>query len=212
MQIIEKSKSLLQQPIKPRERYYQQLEQYLATDQIVVVQGQRRVGKSYVIMGYLQQLNLDSNQIFFLNKELDEENMIPDSTALIKLYEDYCKSYGIPKYLIIDEIQDIQGRESFIRARFVEKQSKIIISGSNSQFLSGELATYLTGRYLSFQVFPLSYEEYCLFTQQADSRTDFKTLLQSQTAYLRKRNLVYRGFFTTYFEMLLKTEEVIIIQ
>jgi predicted AAA+ superfamily ATPase len=157
MQIITKSKSLLQQPIKPRPWYYQQLENYLATNQIILVQGQRRVGKSYVIMWYLQQLHLDHDSIFFLNKELDEENEVPDSSALTKLYEEYCKQFWTPTYIVIDEIQDIKEWERFIRARFTEKKSKIIISWSNSQLLSGELATYLAGRSLSFQVFPLDY-------------------------------------------------------
>jgi predicted AAA+ superfamily ATPase len=163
MDLISLSKELFSQKLIARPRYYQELDATIKAHQITIIQGQRRVGKSSLVLGYLQNLPLNPKTIFFLNKELDSEGKIASAKELNQLFEAYVEENGQPEYIFIDEIQDIKNWENFVRARFALKKEKIIISGSNSQLLSGELATYLTGRYLTFDVFPLGFDEFILF-------------------------------------------------
>ncbi len=168
MNIIQQSKNLLNQKIFPRKDYFEQLDKFLESEQIIVVQWQRRSGKSYVIMWYFQYKKINFDDVFFVNKEMDIEWSILDVTDLNKLFIDYQNEKWDPKYIVIDEIQDIKNRENFIRAKFVEKKYKIIISGSNSKLLSGDLSTYLSGRYLTFSVYPFDYAEYLDYVNLSD--------------------------------------------
>lgn len=142
-----------------RDFYVNWLKEYLKSKQIIVVQWQRRVGKSYIILWLLKSLRVAKNKIFYLNKEYDERDQIRTSEDLTSLFHSFQKTNGKPEYIIIDEIQDIDNWENFIRARFAEKKYHIIITGSNSKLLSWELTTYLTGRYLNFYVYPFGYFE-----------------------------------------------------
>lgn len=149
------------------------LDSSIETNQIVVIQGQRRVGKSSIALGYLKEKKINLDRIFFINKELDIDNTINSVKILNGLFEEYVKIYGEPEYIVIDEIQDIQDRERFIRAMFAYKKYKIIITWSNSYLLSGELTTYLTGRYLAFDVYPLGYNEFLQFTNKPNNTDSF---------------------------------------
>jgi predicted AAA+ superfamily ATPase len=126
--IIKKSQNLLKKEIIPREWYYDRLDSLLKTKQIIVVQWQRRVGKSFIIMWYLNRLNIDINSIFFFNKELDSRNLIKSNIELSDLYDIFIKKHGEPQYIFIDEVQDIIQRERFVRAKYTEWKQKIILS------------------------------------------------------------------------------------
>ena len=178
MNIIYQSKALLSQKIFPRIYYYQQLDKFLESEQIVVVGWQRRSGKRYTIMWYFQYKKINQNDIFFINKELDIEWNVSNVGDLNKLFITYQKEKWDPKYIVIDEIQDIDRRENFIRAKFAEKKYKIIISGSNSKLLSWELSTYLSGRYLTFSVFPFNYKEYLDYVNLQDTPQNLISYLQ----------------------------------
>jgi len=164
--ILKKSQNLFKKEIVPRKWYYDRLDNLLKTKQIIVVQWQRRVGKSFIVMWYLKSLKIDLKSIFFFNKELDNKNLIKTNIELSDLYDIFVKTNGEPKYIFIDEIQDILERERFIRSKFTEWNQKIIISWSNAHLLSTELTTYLTGRYIPLEVFPLDYHEYLFFTKK----------------------------------------------
>jgi predicted AAA+ superfamily ATPase len=118
--ILKKSQNLFKKEIVPRKWYYDRLDSLLKTKQIIVVQGQRRVGKSFIVMGYLKSLKIDLTSIFFFNKELDNKNLIKTNIELSDLYDAFVKTHGEPKYIFIDEIQDILERERFIRSKFTE--------------------------------------------------------------------------------------------
>lgn len=173
LDIITHSRFLFSQDIKPRKFYYDQLESYLQTNQIVVIQWQRRVGKSSIALWYLKDKNVSIDRIFFVNKELDIANKINNAKSLNQIFEAYLKTYWEPEYILIDEIQDIKDRERFVRAMFAYKKYKIMITWSNSRLLSSELSTYLTGRYLAFDVYPLWYDEYLIFTNQVNNTDSF---------------------------------------
>jgi predicted AAA+ superfamily ATPase len=90
------------------------------------------------------------------------------------LFEEYKTKYWEPKYVIIDEIQDIKNWDFFVRGIFATKKYKIIITGSNSQLLSSEFSTFLTGRYLKFDVLSFSYTEFLAFTKKENSKKSFE--------------------------------------
>ncbi len=172
--VLKKSQNLFKKEIVPRKRYYNRLDSLLKTKQIIVVQWQRRVGKSFIVMGYLKSLKIDLNSVFFFNKEIDNKNLIKSHIELSDLYDVFVKTKGEPKYIFIDEIQDILERERFIRAKFIEWKQKIIISWSNAHLLSTELTTYLTGRYIPLEVFPLDYLEFLFFLKKDHSWKTFE--------------------------------------
>ncbi|MDR0650741.1 MAG: AAA family ATPase [Candidatus Peribacteria bacterium] len=161
-----------------RSLYQKYFETLLKTDEVIVIQGQRRVGKSSFVISYLKENHIDLKKVFYLNKELDIEEMVRDSGDLQECFNTFRNLYGKPDYLIIDEIQMIKNRELFINGQRAKGGTRIIITGSNSKLLSGELATNLTGRHLTIQIFPLSYEEFLQFNQKEQSDETFLEYLE----------------------------------
>jgi len=167
MDLAEQSFNLLNNwDIFPRKMYFDQINRILQTQQIVFVDGKRRVWKSYTIMGYLQDLQLSQGKIFYFNKELDLRNEISDVLALDRLFCTYVETYWNPEYLVLDELHEIVGRERFVKAKFTEKKYKIIISGSNSQLILQELNTNLVWSFLSCMIRPLNYPEFIKYSNQ----------------------------------------------
>jgi predicted AAA+ superfamily ATPase len=150
-----------------RQGYLDRILQYCDNSLIKVLVGQRRTGKSYLlrqIAHHLMQQGVSPKNIFFVNKEFIEFDEIRDYTELdqlVKRYVDELKPIG-KIYLFIDEIQNIQQWERLINsyAQNYSENYEIFISGSNSNMLSGELASLLSGRYLSFEIYPFSYAEF----------------------------------------------------
>ena len=147
----------------PREHYLKKIRGfYHAEDIIKVITGVRRCGKSCLMETIADELMMsgikDENIIFI---DLDERKYKKIKTAedLEKLIEEKGNASGL-KYLFIDEIQNINGFEEVLNGFRMDGEWSIFITGSNSSLLSGELITKLTGRYLEFELFPLSFEEY----------------------------------------------------
>lgn len=134
---------------------FEQAEKYLSHPNILVITGIRRCGKS--IYSYLLErdskfayINFDDERLATLRaEELDD--------VLQAAYE----LYGEIDYLILDEIQNINGWELFVNR--LRRTKKVIITGSNSNLLSKELSTHLTGRYIDIQLFPFSFKEFLIF-------------------------------------------------
>ena len=135
---------------------------YDDTEIIKVITGVRRCGKSSLMQTIMQEIRsngISSNNIFYLDLDNRKYRNIKTDVQLETLID----SFGIPegvKYLFIDEIQNVQNFEEVINAFRTDGEYSIFITGSNSYLLSGELATKLTGRYIEFEMFPLSFEEY----------------------------------------------------
>lgn len=144
---------------------------------ILIISWQRRVWKSYIILDYLKSNTIDLKSVFYLNKELDSFNQIQTNIELENLFNEYEKE-NETKYIIIDEIQDIDWWENFIRAKFSEKKYNIIITWSNSKLLSSELSTYLTGRYINLDISPLTYFEFLNIKNLSHSKQDFLYYLE----------------------------------
>lgn len=172
IELVYKSKNIIKQNIFSRSYYLEKMNNMVNNKNILIISWQRRVWKSYIIIDYLKSNDIDLSQVFYLNKELDSINQIKTNIDLENIFNKYEKENEV-KYIIIDEIQDIEWWENFIRAKFSEKKYDIIITWSNSKLLSSELSTYLTGRYINLDVFPLTYFEFLNIKELTNSKENF---------------------------------------
>lgn len=151
----------------PRPLYTTSIDQYLGSKVVKVLTGQRRVGKSYILRQtamHLMQQGVSGNNIVFINRELTAFDFIEnyqDLDSFIRLYRQELKPEG-RIYIFIDEVQDIDGWERVVNSLSQDytEDYEVFITGSNSKMFSGELSTLLSGRYVEFSIFPLSYDEY----------------------------------------------------
>jgi len=127
IELIYKSKNIIKQDIFSRPYYLEKMNNMANNKNILIVSWQRRVWKSYIIIDYLKSNNIDLKSVFYLNKEIDSISQIKTNIDLENLFNLYEKE-NETKYIIIDEIQDIEGWENFIRAKFSEKKYNIIIT------------------------------------------------------------------------------------
>ena len=144
-----------------RELYVQRIKPFVDTQMIKVIVGQRRVGKSYLLFQLMDDIRDGSPEadIIYINKELFEFDQIKTYADLINYVSATRKGAEDKCYLFIDEIQDIEGFEKALRHFFAENTYDIYCTGSNATMLSGELATFLSGRYIEFKVYSLTYAE-----------------------------------------------------
>lgn len=146
-----------------RQPYLDKIEQAFGKDIIIVLTGQRRIGKSYLLRQLREQKAQDpSNNVIFVDKEKKEYDDIRDYRDLNR-YIDEHRVAGRVNYILIDEIQDIAEFERTVRSYREEPDTEIVITGSNSMMLSSELATLIGGRYREIYVQALSYEEFLTF-------------------------------------------------
>lgn len=147
----------------PRENYLKKIRDfYHAPDIIKVITGVRRCGKSCLmetIACELKESGVLAENIYFFDLDNKEYNKILKPVQLEQLIESLPDAYGM-KYLFIDEVQNVKGFETVLNGFRSTNEWSIFITGSNSYLLSGELMTKLTGRYIEFEMFPLSFEEY----------------------------------------------------
>ena len=147
----------------PRENYLKRIRDfYHASDIIKVITGVRRCGKSCLmetIAGELKKSGIPEENILYFDLDSREYNKIVRADQLEQLIQGVQAVPGI-KYLFIDEVQNVDGFEIVLNGFRGTGEWSIFITGSNSYLLSGELMTKLTGRYIEFEMFPLTFEEY----------------------------------------------------
>ena len=162
-----------------RPLYIDRIKPYIGKNLIKVLTGQRRVGKSYLMMQIrdLIRENEPGTRIIYINKELHEFSMITDNVSLLEYVNRQHAGKG-KVALFIDEIQDIDSFEKALRDLVTRKNFDIYCTGSNARLLSGELATLLSGRYIEIRVYGLSYPEYIMFRDIKDSAETFRTFLR----------------------------------
>lgn len=131
---------------------------------IKVVTGVRRCGKSTlfkIYQDYLLGNGVEKNQIIAINfEDLDYEDLLHYK----KLYQ-YVKQHLLPNkknYIFLNEIQHVESYEKAVDSLFLKENCDVYITGSNAYFMSGELATLLTGRYIELSMMPLSFKEFCM--------------------------------------------------
>ena len=146
-----------------REKYLRKIRGfYDADDLIKVITGVRRCGKSCLmqtIAEEIRQKGVPETNIIYIDLDKRGNKSIKEADQLEMLIEANGQTSGM-KYLFIDEIQNVKGFEEVLNGFRTEGNYSIFITGSNSYLLSSELVTKLTGRYLEFEIFTLSFEEY----------------------------------------------------
>ena len=158
--------------INNRSVYIDKVRPFMNSNLIKVFTGQRRVGKSYLLYQIIQEV-LKYNEtatILYINKEdlaFSEIKTAQDLNNYVQIH----KSKTEKTYLFIDEIQDIENFESALRSLILDLQLDIYCTGSNANLLSGDIAGYLSGRYIEIQVFSLSYIEFLKF-QELESNSN----------------------------------------
>lgn len=154
--------------------YLDKIKPFIGKSLIKVLIGQRRVGKSYLLLqirDLIQNQNPDT-QIIYINKEQHEFADIKNHTDLFNyLSETIEENKKIA--LFIDEVQDIKSFEIVLRDLVTRDNYDIYCTGSNANLLSGELATFLSGRYIEIRVHGLSYEEFLVFYDLKDTTDNF---------------------------------------
>ena len=167
-----------------RPLYMDKIMTYVDTPFVKVLTGIRRSGKSTIMKMVMDKLENE--------RHIPKENIISmrfdsmeyeDMTAK-QMFETIKAGLSVQgrTYLFLDEVQEISGWEKVVNSFLGEYDVDIYVTGSNSRMMSSEIATYLTGRYVSFQVYPLSFEEYLAFRREV---TELKNPHQELADYVR---------------------------
>ena len=159
--------------------YLKRVTSLLGKEMMIILTGQRRVGKSYLLNQLKEWLtrNRPGSNVLYINKELHEYRGIMSSEQLYAKAVETFPERG-DNYLLVDEVQDIQDYENALRSLHAEERCQIIVTGSNAYIFSSELGTRLSGRYIEVPVHSLTYGEFLIFHNLEDSD-------QSLGSYLR---------------------------
>lgn len=140
-----------------RERWLKKIRPFYDSELIKVITGIRRCGKSVILKQISNEINADDSHKIMINFEDMQFNSIQDEISLYNYIKSLIKDTQ-KYYLFFDEIQNVTGYERAINS-FRLLNTSIFITGSNAHLLSGELATMLSGRYISFKIMPFSFAE-----------------------------------------------------
>ena len=152
-----------------RQAYLDQIQKYLGKEMIIVLVGQRRVGKSCVLKLLQTQKEKDpANHVIYIDKEKRQFDSLQTYQDLNAYIEQHLMA-DKKNYILIDEIQDIQEFERSVRHYRTEPNTEVIITGSNAKMLSGDLSTLIGGRHKTIYIQSLSYNEFLLFHQLPDT-------------------------------------------
>lgn len=161
-----------------RQAYIDKIEKYLGKETIIVLVGQRRVGKSYMMKTVRdQKASNPDNNIIYIDKEKREFDSIRNYQDLNQYIDEHFVA-SKHNYILINEIQDITEFERSIRSFRTEPNTDIIITGSNAKMLSNELSTLIGGRYKEIYIQSLSYEEFLVFHQLPDNDDSLAKYIQ----------------------------------
>ena len=155
-----------------REQYMEQIVPFIDKPFVKVITGIRRSGKSVVlrlIRDELLRRGVREERIIYLNFESFQWIDLKEAKALYAYIRGQAGDAG-KYYILLDEIQEVDGWEKVVNSLLVDLDTDIYVTGSNSKLMSSEISTYLTGRYISIPVFTLSFAEYMEFKKH-DSRT-----------------------------------------
>lgn len=161
-----------------RQTYTDHILKFLNKGMMIALTGQRRVGKSYVLRELaeiIRQQSPDAN-IVYINKEKKKYSSIKNDEDLSAYIADKF-SEDEDNYLLIDEVQDIEGFENTLRSLNADEECQIIVTGSNAKMLSSELSTYLGGRYIDIHIQSLSYREFLRFHNLEESTESLEKYL-----------------------------------
>lgn len=160
-----------------RELYLKKIRKLIDLDIIKAITGMRRSGKSFMLKQVIDELknrNISEKNILLINFENPDYSYIENRKKLDDIIIEFIEQNDEKKYLLFDEIQHIPEWEKSIAGYKSRYNCDIYITGSNSELLTGTLATRLTGRYMEIRIYPLSFEEFIDFHELKDTPTDTK--------------------------------------
>lgn len=154
----------------PRPQYIEKIAGLINRGMMLILVGQRRVGKSKVLELFKDWLsrNRPEANVVYINKELQEFRDIVTAEHLYDYVIERLPEGG-ENYLLIDEVQDIENYENALRSFHAENRCQVIATGSNAYIFSSELGTRLSGRYIEIKIYNLSYLEFLRFHGLEDS-------------------------------------------
>lgn len=171
-----------------RNDYLEELKKWKDKDLIKVVTGIRRCGKSTLFelyINYLKQIGVKDDHIISLNLE-SPEYCFKDYMDLYNYVNDKIKDNDM-YYIFLDEVQVVEKFEKAVDGLYIKKNVDEYITGSNAYLLSGELATLLSGRYIEFKMYPLSFKEYAdYYKVEGDEKLYLKYVNNSSMPYALK--------------------------
>lgn len=169
-----------------RPQYVNEIMKYMDKPFVKILTGVRRCGKLTIMLMIIEQLRQKGIQekcILHYNFDSLQYENIKNSHALYEMLSEKLKKSKNRVYLFFDEIQEVQDWEKVVNSLMIDFDTDIYVTGSNSRMMSSEIATYLTGRYISFHIYPLSFREYLTFTKQYRALEDtYKEFLSYVTA------------------------------
>ena len=181
-----------------REKYLSQIRPFYDQDLIKVIMGVRRCGKSVLLLQIIDELKekgIQESQIIYINFEYEDYAFIKNDMDL----HEFIKEKIVNKekyYLFFDEIQNVKHWEKAINSFKASKNVSIFITGSNSDLLSGDLATHIAGRYVSFKTYPFTFKEVC----ELKKITDRKDLEEAFDDYMTWGGMPQRFMMTDEFQ------------
>ena len=195
-------------PLIQREKYLEFLRRHKDQDVIKVVSGVRRCGKSTLFELFKQELltsGVKANQIISINFEDLEYEPLQEYHAL----HEYIVERLIletPMYVFLDEVQHVPQFEKVVGSLFIKPNVDIYITGSNAYFMSSDIATLLTGRYVQVEMLPLSFKEFhSAYSQQNLSDMDIYNLYIEHSSFPRLVHVEDDESIDEYLESILNT-------
>ena len=168
-----------------REEYLKKIRPLIGKNIIKIITGIRRCGKSTLlgqILDEIRDMGVSKDNILFMNFDSAKFQNINDKDSLNEYVSNFIKS-NEKYYLFFDEIQNVEGFERSLSGFIVDYDVDIYISGSNSNLLSNELGTYLTGRYIEFNIYPFSFKEVVAINKKNNRKYDIEDLFNEYILY-----------------------------
>lgn len=179
-----------------RKLYMDKISSFIDVDLIKIITGIRRCGKSYffkLIIDYLISNGVDKENILLIDLELPKYNHIRTREQLDEVVLEFLETHENKTYLFFDEIQNVHEWEISINGYYKLSNVDIYITGSNSKLLSKELATLLTGRYISIEMYPFSFNEFINYKQELGEKPIYENEYNSEIENYFNEYITYGG-------------------
>ena len=183
-----------------RKLYLDKIKSFVDVDLIKIITGIRRSGKSYffkLIINFLIENGVNEDNILLIDLELPKFNHIKTREQLDEIVLEFLEEHHDKTYLFFDEIQNVSQWEISINGYFKLSNVDIYITGSNSKLLSKELATFLTGRYISIEMYPFSFNEFIDFKEELNQKAFFENEFNTDIENYFEEYISYGGLPVT---------------
>ena len=183
-----------------RKLYLDKIKSFVDVDLIKIINGIRRCGKSYffkLIINFLIENGVNEDNILLIDLELPKFNHIKTREELDEIVLEFLEEHHDKTYLFFDEIQNVSQWEISINGYFKLSNVDIYITGSNSKLLSKELATFLTGRYISIEMYPFSFNEFIDFKEELNQKAFFENEFNTDIENYFEEYISYGGLPVT---------------